>query len=229
VTAGWATTWEAQALVLEVGGVLLDDAPGNRAAWRWWAARVDLDPDRVEAAAWGRTTAEVVRDLAPGRDPGTETAAVEARRRVLLRTARRVRGAVLLVRSIPPKRWAIATSAGHEQLTAQLRRLRLDPPAVVVTAADSPFGRPDPAPHLLAAEQLGHDAAECIALESSPAGIAAARGTVGAVVAIGRRQAHRDLEAADAVRSDVGGLQVRPLDDGRIELRAFREPRILPR
>ena len=225
--AAWAERWDAEAILLEVDGVLLDTAAGTRAAWRWWAGHLGLDAEVVAAATWGVPERAAVQQLQPGRDLDADLAAIRERRWLLLRTARRVRGAVSMVRSLPPSRWAIATSSTAEQLDARLRRLRLEPPAVVVTADDLAPGRPSPAAHLAAAARLAVDPGACLAFESSPAGIAAARAAGAVTVAIGPRGLHPALAGADAVRSDLGGVQVRPLAGGRVEVRALREPRIL--
>jgi mannitol-1-/sugar-/sorbitol-6-phosphatase len=223
---GWADLWAADAVLLEVEGVLLDTSAGTRSAWRWWAARVGLDAEVVATASWGIPERDAIERLRPGGDTDEQLAAIRERRRVLLRTARKLRGAVSMVRSLPPARWAIVTSATAEQLEAQLGRLRLDPPAVVVTADDPPQGRPAPAAHLAASARLGADPHACVAFENSPAGIAAAHATGAVAVAVGPREVHGALAAADAIRSDLGGVQIRPLGDGRVEVRAFREPRI---
>lgn len=226
----WAEHWPAEAVLLEVDGVLLDTAAGDASAWRWWAGHVGLDAELVLEAVRGVPDhAAIARLLSPcDLDLERELTVIRERRRVLLRTARRVRGAISLVRALPPRRWAIVTSAPATLLEAQLRRLRLDPPTVVVTGEDTTEGRPSPAPHLRAAEALGAAPNVCVAFESSPAGIRAAHAAGAIAVAVGSRGHHASLAAADAVRSDLGGVQVRPLDDGRLEVRAFREPRIGP-
>jgi beta-phosphoglucomutase len=47
--------------------------------------------------------------------------------------------------------------------------------ATLVTADDVPRTKPDPAPYLLTAQRLNVPPADCLAIEDSPAGIAAAR------------------------------------------------------
>jgi mannitol-1-/sugar-/sorbitol-6-phosphatase len=225
---GWAEHWRPEAVLLEVDGVLLDTSAGTRAAWRWWAAHTGLDAEVVAATSWGVTDHTAVERLRPGIHAEAALLAIRDRRRMLLRTARRIRGAVSLVRSLPPARWAIVTSATAEQLEGHLRRLRVEPPAVVVTADDVPDGRPSAAAHLAASARLGFGPGTCLAFESSPAGVVAAR-TAGAVaVAVGPRERRAALAEADIVLGDLGGVQATPLDDGRLEIRVLREPRILP-
>lgn len=221
---GWADAWQVDAALLDVHGVLVDTAAAQRATWHWWAGRVGLDPEVVHAATWGVPDRVALERLLPPGDVEAALAAVSTRRRVLLATARKVRGAVSLVRSLPPKRWAIVTSASEEDLAVLLRRLRLDPPTIVITAAIP--GRPGPSAHLVAAERLGYAPSACVAFESSPAGVMAARAAGAITVGIGRHEDLPSLHAAHAARTDVGGVQVQLLDDGRLQVRAFREPHL---
>jgi len=91
-----------------------------------------------------------------------------------------------------------------------------------VTAEQTPRGKPDPAGYLLAAERLGIDPRDCLAIEDSPGGIRAARGagmvTLGVTnthEASDLRDAHAlissltDLEVALRPGKDVGGMSVR--------------------
>src|SRR5207253_5775523 len=48
-------------------------------------------------------------------------------------------------------------------------------PEVLISAEDTPHGKPDPSGYRLAAERLRVSAADCLAVEDSPAGARAAR------------------------------------------------------
>ena len=72
---------------------------------------------------------------------------------------------------------AIATSSRHEEARHHLAALGLlDRFQTVVARGDYSRGKPDPAPFLKAAERLGVDAANCLALEDSYNGVRAASG-----------------------------------------------------
>jgi sugar-phosphatase len=79
----------------------------------------------------------------------------------------------------------------------------------VVATEDVPRGKPDPAPYLLAAEQLGVPPGECVAFEDSRAGVLSAKAAGMRVVALQRPGAPpQDLSEADLVADDLGGGEV---------------------
>ena len=65
-----------------------------------------------------------------------------------------------------------------DAITDELAPIRFQ---AVVTGDEVGRGKPDPEPYLLAADRLGVDAAECVAIEDSPTGVASA-GAAGCVV-----------------------------------------------
>lgn len=70
---------------------------------------------------------------------------------------------------------AIATSVPRKRLEFALKRLSLGGFDVMITGDDIKKGKPDPEIFLKAAEKLGVDPKECVVLEDSPFGVAAAR------------------------------------------------------
>src|SRR5439155_225753 len=70
---------------------------------------------------------------------------------------------------------AIVLSARRELAVHHLEMAQLPPPEFLISAEDTPRGKPDPAGYRLAAERLDALAGECLAIEDSPAGIRAAR------------------------------------------------------
>jgi beta-phosphoglucomutase-like phosphatase (HAD superfamily) len=71
--------------------------------------------------------------------------------------------------------------------------------AAVVSGEEVASGKPAPDVYLLAAERLGADPADCVAVEDAPHGIAAARAAGMRVVAV----PHARTEALDLSRADV--------------------------
>jgi HAD superfamily hydrolase (TIGR01509 family) len=69
---------------------------------------------------------------------------------------------------------ALVTSSEPEIVDAVLSRLGAGAFPVVVCAADVAHAKPDPEIYLLAAAKLGVDPRDCVALEDSPNGVAAA-------------------------------------------------------
>ncbi len=105
------------------------------------------------------------------------------------------------------------TSASRPLAIARLTAAGLPVPAVVVTSEDVEAGKPAPGPYLLAARRLGVDVTDCVVLEDSATGIAAARAAhAGAVIGVGESARGRGCDAviADltAARWTGAGLEI---------------------
>lgn len=72
-------------------------------------------------------------------------------------------------------RAAIVTASPKDIVAETLRRARLPRETDVVSSADLPSAKPDAAPYLEAANKLGARRGDCVVIENSPAGVAAAR------------------------------------------------------
>jgi len=83
----------------------------------------------------------------------------------------------------------------------------------IVSTEDTPRGKPDPAPYLLAAERLGVPPEACVAFEDSRAGVLSAKAAGMVAVGLQRDGApDQDLSEADAVVTDLAELDLRALD-----------------
>lgn len=194
-----------RALLFDSDGVLVDSDASVFAAWARWATSYDLDPAQVTAMVHGRRAADTVALLLPSEFREQAVRRIELCELEDAAGVTAVPGAVALTESVPPGWWAVVTSATCELAGARLRAAGISPP-VVVTAEDVVWGKPDPAGYLLAADRLGVPAGDCIVLEDSSSGIAAARRAgVSAVVGIGERALETD---ADVVVPDLRGLRL---------------------
>jgi HAD superfamily hydrolase (TIGR01509 family) len=104
---------------------------------------------------------------------------------------------------------AIVTSASRWWVTSHLRRLGLEDEWDVIVSADKDPERAKPAPllYLEAAEELGVEPAEAVAIEDSPNGVKAARRAGMQVVAFPNPiTSAMDLTEADAIVEALDGL-----------------------
>ena len=123
-------------------------------------------------------------------------------------------GAEALLQSLPPDRWAIATSAPRKVAVSRLRYLDLPMPSVLVTVDDVVNGKPAPDPYLQAAAGLGCAPAQCLVVEDAPAGIEAAKAAGARVIAIVSTNPPEALQAADAVVPRLSDLAMVAEDAG---------------
>ncbi|HOW96148.1 MAG TPA: HAD family phosphatase [Kiritimatiellia bacterium] len=91
--------------------------------------------------------------------------------------------------------------------------------AVMVTAEDVSVSKPDPESYREALRRLAarfpdrtFPASRCVAIEDTPAGIAAARGAGLKVLAVRTTHAHGPLAAADCVQESLQALRVEDLE-----------------
>lgn len=166
---------QADALLFDLDGVLVDSARCVRRVCTDWALAHGLDPELVLRTGQGRRVQETVRVVAPHLDVDAEAAMLVAMEARTTEGLFPVDGAHALVGSLPADRWAIVTSGAHAVATLRLRHVGLPIPTTLVTADDVTRGKPDPEGYLAAAAALGFSPEQCVVVEDAPAGIEAAR------------------------------------------------------
>jgi len=204
---------DADAIVFDLDGVLVDSMPAIRAAWSAWARRHGISADAVLASIH-LTATELVRKFAPTLDPASEAAAVADDQVDLEAAVTAYPGSAELLRSLPPERWAIVTSARRELARRHLRLANLPIPDVLVCAEDVARGKPEPDGYLDAAAGLGRAPHRCVAVEDSPAGVRAARAAGMHVVAVASTHAPSELREAHEVIQRLSEWRVDVLTDG---------------
>ena len=107
-------------------------------------------------------------------------------------------------------RVGLASSSSAEWVTTYLKRLGiLDRFSAIATGDRVPHSKPDPAVYRLALSELGVGAADAIAVEDSPNGIAAAKAAGLVVVAVPNAMtADLDLSAADLVLESLADRSI---------------------
>src|SRR5258705_10046797 len=161
-------------MAFDLDGVLVDTMPSIRAAWTRWARARNLAPSEVLAAIH-MTGVELVRRFAPDVDPLEEVRKISAGQAKSETVLARFEASLELLESLPLDAWAIVTSARREPAIRHLTMAGLPVPRVLVTAEETPRGKPDPAGYRLAAEPLGAAPGPRLALQDNPAAIPAAQ------------------------------------------------------
>jgi mannitol-1-/sugar-/sorbitol-6-phosphatase len=173
-----------QAFLFDMDGTLLSSIVAAERVWAIWAEQHGLDVKAFLPTIHGVQSVETIRRLnLPGLDPVREAAEITRREIDDVAGIDPIPGAAAFLATLPAGRWAVVTSAPLALATARLHAAHLPTPAVIVTADDVPNGKPAPDCFLLAAENLGTTATQCLVFEDSAPGILAAE-TAGADVVV---------------------------------------------
>jgi mannitol-1-/sugar-/sorbitol-6-phosphatase len=188
----------ARALLFDLDGVLIDSTPAVTRVWAQWAIEHGFEPEKTVREAHGRPSIETIRELLPGADYDAENRAVERREIEDLDGVVPLPGAIALLRSLPPNRWAIVTSCTRDLATVRIRAAGLPVPPTIVTSCDITNGKPHPEPYLKGAQALGIEAADCVVVEDVPAGIRSGKAAGARVIALRTTAPDHELIAAGA-------------------------------
>lgn len=196
------------ALIFDLDGVLVDSDPIAERHWRRWAEKRGIPFERIASMYHGRPTVETIRTVAPHLDAEAEARVKEKAEAEDTDGLTAFDGVRSLLRSLPAKRWAIATSGTRRTAEKRIAYTELPMPDVLVTADDVEHGKPAPDAYLLAADGLGIDPADCVVLEDAPAGVQAARAAGARVIAVASTNPADALQDADHVVNDVARVEV---------------------
>jgi sugar-phosphatase len=183
----------ADALLLDMDGVLVDSTATVEDHWTRWARRRKLPVADIMRFAHGSPTRATVARFVPTGEVAAETdwmeaLAVDGDGDVALPGA----AAALSQRNVPV---AVVTSATRRLAQLRLQRAGLAVPDVLVGADDVPRGKPHPAPYLRAAMLLGVQPGRCVGVEDSPVGLASLRAAGVARIAVLTTHAAHELDA----------------------------------
>jgi mannitol-1-/sugar-/sorbitol-6-phosphatase len=186
-----------QAVLLDMDGTLVDSQAAVAGTWRAWAARHGLDGENILRRSHGRQNREVIREVAPHLETPEELAFMVRAEEEWTEGVTAIPGALDLLTTLPPERFAVVTSAWRTLATIRLRQASLPLPSAgaFITSEDVTRSKPHPEGYLLAAAYLGVDPAACVVLEDSPAGIAAGKAAGATVIAVASTFAPADLDA----------------------------------
>jgi sugar-phosphatase len=206
-----------KAILFDMDGVLVNSGNAVERVWRKWAVEHKLDPEYVIEHAHGRRSAETLRVVAPELEADQENLKVEQMEIEDKEGIIAVPGATELLRSLPPERFTIVTSATPALALARLQYVGIPVPDHFITADDVVNGKPSPEPYLKGAALLGFDPPDCLVFEDTPAGIRAAKAAGMRVIALQTTYPAKELTAADAMVKSLAEVEAR-LKDGVISL-----------
>ena len=180
-------TLSVSALLLDMDGTLVCSTGDVEKVWRLWCQHHQLAPEPVLAMCHGMRSREVIRALAPQLDVEREAARLDELE-MEHTGGDAIAGAGELLRRLPPRCWAIVTSASQRVARHRLSCAGLPLPNLLVGAEAVTKGKPDPEPYLLGAARLGVAPARCLVFEDAPAGIQSALRAGCAVVQVGGKR-----------------------------------------
>ncbi|OLM28575.1 putative phosphatase YfbT [Pseudonocardia sp. Ae717_Ps2] len=195
------------AVLCDLDGVLADSTASVLRCWGRFAEELGISAAAVESNHGRPARALVERLLAPDR----VAAALQRIEDIEVADATGVEpvpGAREFVAGLPAQRRAVVTSGTRRIAAARLSAVRIDVPAVLVTADDVRRGKPDPEPYLCAAARLDVDPARCLVVEDAPAGVAAARAAGCSVIGVLGTVEPDALAAADLIVDGLDRIQI---------------------
>ena len=205
-------------VLFDLDGVLADSTAAVERHWRQFADRAGLAVADVLRGAHGSRSVDVIADLVPAPDVEAHTRWFDELEIDDVAGCIALPGAVELLADLPPPRWAIVTSCGHDLALARLRAAGLPEPRHLVSGDQVTAGKPDPQGYLLGAATLDASPADVVVFEDAPAGAEAGRRAGATVVALTTTH-RRDDVAADHHVADLRAVTVVGAVASFVELR----------
>ena len=128
------------------------------------------------------------------------------------------RGALELVATIVPSRWAIVTSCYDALARELLAQAGLPVPSVLVTSDHVRANKPSPEGYVLAARRLGRAPNSCLVFEDSRHGVMAAVAAGMDVVAISPQRDRELMRLATYRVASIETIAVTAIPDGRYRI-----------
>lgn len=203
-----ARSFRCRAILFDLDGVLVNSAECVERTWRIWAARHQLDAEKVIAFAHGRRTIDTVQIVAPELSADAEVATLESSEAMTSEGVYEIPGARGLLELLPRDRWAVVTSGVRAVAEFRIRYTGLAMPAVMICAEDISRGKPHREGYLTAAARLRVPSADCIVIEDAPAGIEAAHNAGMRAIAITATYSADRLSEADAIVERLADLAI---------------------
>ncbi|MBB3936189.1 HAD family hydrolase [Aureimonas phyllosphaerae] len=206
------------AFLFDMDGTILNSIVAAERVWGAWARRQGIDVDSFLPTIHGMRAIETMRRV------GIPEAVLEAEIAGLVQAEIddvegivEIAGAAIFLKSLPPERWTIVTSAPRALAEKRLAIAGLPVPPLMVTGEDVANGKPAPDCFLLGARKLGVPIEECLVFEDAPAGIRAGEAAGATVLVIDATHSHR-LDTPHPSVSGYDALAVSQASDGTLEI-----------
>jgi sugar-phosphatase len=198
-------------MLFDMDGVLVRSTHGDERCWTRWAAQHGLSGTFDLRRTHGRRAVDTIREHLP------ELTAedVEDHLAQLDMLAEEEQGGVLaypgaseLLKSIPPYRWTIVTSASEKMMHNRLRAAGMTVPRYAVGGDTISMGKPHPEGYLRGAGILSRRPEECLVIEDAPAGVRAGKAAGCQVLAVASSHRPDELHEADWIVSAIDRIAV---------------------
>ncbi|WP_292390642.1 HAD family hydrolase, partial [Mesorhizobium sp.] len=131
------------AFLFDMDGTVLNSIAAAERVWTKWARRHGLDVASFLPTIHGKRAIETIAALKlPGVDPVVEADALLEAEAADLEGIVPIPGAVAFLKSLPPERWAVVTSAPRELALLRMAAAGIPVPAIMVSAEDVTRGKP---------------------------------------------------------------------------------------
>ncbi|WIB77364.1 HAD-IA family hydrolase [Curtobacterium sp. MCPF17_002] len=180
----------ASGVLFDMDGTLVDSTAVVEATWTRFGRARGIDPDEILAFSHGRQAISTVQRFLPDLDLDEQlriAASLVAEESASTEGISAIPGAVAFVdrlvdAGVPV---ALVTSAPRDLAASRMAGAGLSVPAAFVPSEDVEHGKPHPDGFLRGAALIGVDAADCVAFEDAPAGLAAAVASGATTVVVG--------------------------------------------
>ena len=207
-------TAEAQGLLFDMDGVLISSIGSVRRCWREWCRVYGVPGWESYEIPHGTRAIEIVRQLRPDIDAAEGLRVIEDLELEDTADLQVLPGAAELLRSLPPERWAIVTSATRRLMLGRLRVAGLPVPDRIIAGEDVAHGKPAPEPYLAGAALLGVAPAECVVVEDAPAGIASGLAAGCRVLGVLGTHTATEISAATWIVRSLTAVQAEQAEGG---------------
>ena len=205
-------------ILFDMDGVLVSSIGSVVRCWRQWAVMYGVPDAANYEVPHGTRAIDVVKLLRPDIDPQEGLRAIEDLEMEDLADLTVLPGVKTLLKSLPPERWAIVTSATRRLLLGRLTAAGLPIPERIISGDMVERGKPDPEPYRRGAGLLGFGPEECVVVEDAPSGVGAGIAAGCRVLGVLGTHSPEELHVASWIVSSLEGLVVTTKADG-LELR----------